>query len=474
MDSNSVLTFFKEITRIPRESGHEEAMTAYLQSFAASRNLKCRTDRKGNVVIMKDASAGKENVPVIVLQGHQDMVCEKISGHSHDFAKDPIEYEIEDGWMIARNTTLGADDGIGVAAALALLDSNVPMGRLECLFTTSEEVGMYGAHGMEEGMINGKVLINMDSEDEGQLFIGCAGGMDSIIEFSYAKEPLRQGFKTVRLKISNAVGGHSGDDIDKGRMNAVQQIARFLYGELEYGFQLILLKGGNKPNAIAREAEAIIATDDVDAAIGRFETFGKTLKNEFSISDPDVLFEAAPFRCTEKPIEEDVKVRLVSSLFACPHGVEAMSRDIPGLVETSSNLAAVRMKESGIIQVVTSQRSSVDSALAGIAAKVEACFRLAGAKVSHSSPYPGWKPRLDSKLLKVCVNSYEKLFGSKPEVKAIHAGLECGLFLTKFPDLDMISFGPTLRGVHAPGERLDLKSLDKFTALLDDVVCNYE
>jgi dipeptidase D len=473
MDSNSVLNFFKEITRIPRESRHEEAMTAFLQSFAAARNLKCKTDKSGNVVITKEASKGKESVPTIVLQGHQDMVCDKVSGYAHDFTKDPIKYEIENGWMIAKNTTLGADDGIGVAAALALLDSKQPMGKLECLFTTSEEVGMYGAHGMEEGFITGKVLINMDSEDEGQLFVGCAGGMDTLIEFSYKTEDFGSGFHTVKLNISNAIGGHSGDDINKGRMNTVQQMARFLYSHLD-DYQLIMLKGGNKPNAIARECEAIVSTADVDAMIDAFNSFAKDVKGEFSISDPDVVFQASAFRCTEKPIADDVKIRLVSSLISCPHGVEAMSQDIPGLVETSTNLAAVRMNESGTIQIVTSQRSSINSALDGMAKRVEACFKLAGAKVEHSSPYPGWKPNMESPLLKFCVASYNKLFGVQPEVKAIHAGLECGLFLTKFPDLDMISFGPTLRGVHAPGEKLELASLDKFVALLNEVILNYK
>lgn len=473
MNSSKVLEIFKEITRIPRESGHEEPMTAFLQQFAKDRNLECKTDATGNVCIIKEASPGKEGVPALVLQGHQDMVCEKRGGVDHDFLKDPIKYVVEDGWMIAKDTTLGADDGIGVAAMLALLESDLPMGRIECVFTISEETGMDGAFAMEPGFFTGRTLINLDSEDEGQMFIGCAGGLDTIARFAYEREDLAPGYVPVRLEIGGAQGGHSGDDINKERVNTIQQMARFLSSELPHGLQLIMIKGGNKPNAIARECEAIVAVPDKDALISRFNDFGSELSHEYSKSDPDVYVSAAAFRCTEKPVCSAVAERLIRSLFACPHGVEAMSQDIPGLVETSSNLAAVRMQRQGEIEVVTSQRSSIGSARKMMAAKVEACFVLAGAQVEHNSEYPGWKPNLDSKILKVCVDSYRKLFGRDPEVKAIHAGLECGLFGEKFGDLDMISFGPTLRGVHAPGEKLELASLDKFTDHLIDVVTSF-
>ena len=251
-------------------------------------------------------------------------------------------------------------------------------------------------------------------------------------------------------------------------------MARFLYSESEYGLQLILVKGGNKPNAIARECEAIIAVPDVDATIKRLNGFGNDLRNEYLKTDPDVTVSGEPYRCTEKPVEGDVARKLIMALFACPHGVETMSQDIPGLVETSTNLAAVRMHRQGVIEVITSQRSSTSSARRMMAAKVEASFALAGADVVHSGEYPGWKPNLDSHILRVCVDSYKKLFGHEPEVKAIHAGLECGLFGEKFGDLDMISFGPTLRFVHAPGEKLDLASLEKFTEHLIDVVTTFE
>ena len=476
MDSQSVLEIFKEITRIPRESGHEEKMTAFLQKFAADRGLDCRTDATGNVVITREAAPGKENVPAIVLQSHQDMVCEKNSGCDHDFARDPISYVIEDGWMIAKDTTLGADDGIGVAASLALLDSDIPTGKLECLFTISEETGMDGANATESGLFTAKTLINLDSEDEGQLFVGCAGGVDTTAVFKYTEESVDASFTALKLRVFNAIGGHSGDDINKERANTVQILARFLYGEYSGGYRLVSFNGGNKRNAIAREAEAVILLDAAGAKAleDRFGKFAADVKAEYHRTDPDISFECIRTENPGKAVDKDTARRFIFALTAVNHGVLTMSQDIAGLVETSTNLAAVFMNVPGEIKVTTSQRSSTDSAKKFMADKVEAAFLLAGAEVSHSDPYPGWTPNMDSHILDVTVASYRKLFGVEPEVKAIHAGLECGLFLTKFPDLDMISFGPTLRGVHAPGEKLDLASNEKFVRLLVDVVSNFQ
>ena len=476
MDSQSVLEIFKEITRIPRESGHEEKMTAFLQKFAADRGLDCRTDATGNVVITREAAPGKENVPAIVLQSHQDMVCEKNSGCDHDFARDPISYVIEDGWMIAKDTTLGADDGIGVAASLALLDSDIPTGKLECLFTISEETGMDGANAIESGLFTAKTLINLDSEDEGQLFVGCAGGVDTTAVFKYTEENVDASFTALKLRAFNAIGGHSGDDINKERANTVQILARFLYGEYSGGYRLVSFNGGNKRNAIAREAEAVILLDAAGAKAleDRFGKFAADVKAEYHRTDPDISFECIRTGNPGKAVDKDTARRFIFALTAVNHGVLTMSQDIAGLVETSTNLAAVFMNVPGEIKVTTSQRSSTDSAKKFMADKVEAAFLLAGAEVSHSDPYPGWTPNMDSHILDVTVASYRKLFGVEPEVKAIHAGLECGLFLTKFPDLDMISFGPTLRGVHAPGEKLDLASNEKFVRLLVDVVSNFQ
>lgn len=474
MDSSSVLDIFKEITRIPRESGHEAPMTEYLQNFAAAHGLPCKTDAIGNVLITKPAAPGKENVPTLVLQGHQDMVCEKNAGVQHDFSKDPIQYVIEDGWMIARDTTLGADDGIGVAAGLALLASDLPTGKLECLFTISEETGMDGAEALRSGFFTGKTLINLDSEEEGEFCIGCAGGVNTIAKFDYQTVNRQEGWTRLELKISGGLGGHSGEDINKGRMNTIQQMALFLREELDYGFQLYLFKGGNKPNAIARECTAVISVRDSNATMRRFSYFALRCKQEYGETDPNIKFTVGFSFIMEKVLDPAFTNRFIESLASCPHGVQAMSKDIPGLVETSTNLAAVKMTQRGVITVVTSQRSSITEDCRAIAAKVEKNFTDAGASVQHLYEYPGWKPDVHSHILQECVESYRRVFGTEPIVKAIHAGLECGLFLTKFPDLDMISFGPTLLGVHAPGERLELASLDKFVDHLKDVVCNFK
>ena len=475
MDTTTVLKYFQEITHIPRESGHEAPMTAYLQAFATDHGLPCKTDRTGNVLITKPASAGKEKVPTVVLQAHQDMVCEKNADFEFDFLTQPIPYEIEDGWMIARNTTLGADDGIGVAACLALLESPNPMGCIECLFTISEETGMDGAFGLESGFFDGKILINLDSEDEGQIFVGCAGGMDTTATFPLRREALRPGYKTLKITVSGAQGGHSGDDINKERANALRCLLRFLFTELQYDFQLLTIEGGNKPNAICREAYAIIAVpeDEAEDMKADVKAFSDILAVEYATSDPDVRAVCQSVHSPVAPIEEGHAANLIATLLAVPHGVEKMSADIPGLVETSSNLAAAHIKDD-VLTVITSQRSSVSSELHAMAERVEAAFFLGDFDVEHHGEYPGWKPNLQSHILEVAVNSYRKLFAVEPEVKAIHAGLECGLFLEKFPELDMISFGPTLRGVHAPGEKLELASLERFVAHLNDIILNLE
>lgn len=476
MNSEKILSIFKEITRIPRESGHEEKIVEYLVNFAKEHGLEYKTDDVNNVVITKPASKGYEDRSTIVLQGHTDMVCEKNAGVEHDFAKDPIRYVIEDGWMIAKDTTLGADCGIGVAAQLAALIDPAPCGKIECLFTSSEETGMDGAFGLKPGFITGKTLINLDSEDEGELFIGCAGGLDTTAVFNYIPEPLPADAKCFSVRIFNGVGGHSGDDINKGRANAVQLLARFLndcLSSADFKLSLCCIDGGNKRNAIARESSATVAlTGDEAAFKSDWDSFSADVKGEYSVTEPDLSFALESVPAPAFTFDTDSAMRIVRGLYAAPHGVLSMSADIPGLVETSTNLASVKVLEGNKVRVGTSQRSSITSARRAAAAKVEASFLLAGAEVTHEGEYPGWKPTLDSEILRRSVASYKKLFGVEPAVKAIHAGLECGLFLEIYPDLDMISFGPTLRGVHAPGERLDLASLDKFTLLLDDILHN--
>ena len=453
MNSEKVLSFFKEITKIPRESGHEEHIIAYLQEFAAQRGLECKTDEAGNVLIVKEAASGHENVPAIVLQSHSDMVCEKNEGVEHDFAKDPIRYVIEDGWMIAPDTTLGADCGIGIAAQLALLDSDMPCGKIECLFTTSEETGL-----------------------EGEIFVGCAGGIDTTAEFNYKEEPVCEDFELEEIFVKDAMGGHSGDDINKGRANSVQLLGTFLYSILDLDWQLVKIDGGNKRNAIAREAKAVIAaeSDTLDIINERLEEYASDVAEEYGAIEANLKLGYESVE-GEYPVAVDEMTawNLVAALCASPHGVLKMSQEIENFVETSTNLASVKMTEPGVIRIGSSQRSCVTAARRAAAAKMEACFVLAGAVVKHEGEYPGWAPAAESPVRDACVASYKKLFGVEPKVKAIHAGLECGLFTEKFPGLDMVSFGPTLRGVHAPGERLDLASLDKFVALLTDVVTTY-
>ena len=475
MNSDKVLAYFKEITKIPRESGHEEHIIEYLQDFAASQGLECKTDDAGNVLIVKEAAAGCESWPTIVLQSHSDMVCEKNEGVEHDFAKDPIKYVIENGWMMAPDTTLGADCGIGIAAQLALLTSDVKCGKLECLFTVSEETGLDGAMALQPDFITGKVLINLDSEDEGEIFVGCAGGLDTTAEFHYTDEDVCEDFVYQEVYVKDGIGGHSGDDINKGRANAVQVLGRFLYSIRDLDWQLVSIDGGNKRNAIAREAKAAIAAeeDTLDIINERLASYAEEVAEEYGAIEKDLKVGYAEYNGERRvAIDEMTAWNLVAALCASPHGVLAMSQEIENFVETSTNLASVKMTKPGVIRIGSSQRSCVTAARRAAAAKMEACFELAGAIVRHESEYPGWAPAAVSPVRDACVASYRKLFGTDPKVKAIHAGLECGLFTEKFPGLDMVSFGPTLRGVHAPGERLDLASLDKFVALLVDVVAN--
>lgn len=475
MGTEKVISFFSEITRIPRESGHEEKIIAYLKQFAEKRSLDCKVDKCGNVLITCPASEGMEDRPSIVLQAHTDMVCEKNAGSDFDFSKDPIKYEIEDGWMIARETTLGADNGIGIATALAIMDDKSTVHpELEALFTTSEETGLDGARGLKAGFMKSKTLINLDDEDEGYFCVGCAGGMDTVGTFAYKDKKFPEGAVATKFSISGGLGGHSGDDIDKNRMNAVQQIARFLDQALAYNVSLCSIDAGNKRNAIARGGELVLAIParKEDALVELFNRFASELKEEFRLTDPDIAFSAEPVSWNGASVDNATAKALSKALLAIPHGVIAMSADIPGLIQTSTNLASVKMDRGRKIVVGTMQRSSVNSERLFLSRRIAAVLEMARAKVKFSDGYPGWKPNMDSPIKEKAVAAYVKLFGHEPVVRAIHAGLECGLFTEKFPDMDMIAFGPTLRGVHAPGERLDLASLDRFYAVLLEILKN--
>ncbi len=474
MESSKIFTLFDQITKIPRESGKEAQIIQYLINFAKERNLEYKTDSAGNVVIKKPATNGMENAPVVVLQSHSDMVCEKNSDSSFDFDNEPIKYTEEDGWLIAKETTLGADCGIGMAAQLAILDSDdVEHGPVEALFTTEEETGLTGAKSLQPGFITGDILINLDSEDEGELFIGCAGGIDTTARFNYNIEKSDSERSFYKVTIYGATGGHSGDDIHKNRANANQILFRYLYQlATEVKFTISLIDGGNKRNAIAREAFAVIAlkSENIELAGSLFSKLVNEVREEHQVSDPELNGKFEEHQRVDTCIEDRVAGNLIKVLNGVPHGVLAMSQDIPGLVETSTNLASVKMEEPGVIKVGTSQRSSLNSARYNASKRVESLFLLAGANVSHESEYPGWKPRVDSPLLEKSRNAYLDLFGYEPVVRAIHAGLECGMFLDKFPKLDMISFGPTIRGAHAPGEKLEIATVEKFRKLLLEIL----
>jgi dipeptidase D len=472
----SVWKYFGEITKIPRPSGKEEKMIEYVTGFATQHNLDYRKDDLGNIVIRKPASPGFENRSSVCLQSHLDMVCEKNSDSNHDFEKDPIETLVDGDWLKANGTTLGADNGIGIAAQLALLaDDTIQHGPVECLFTTDEERGLNGAKGLSEGFITSKILINLDSEDEGELFIGCAGGMNTIATIKYNVRRTPEKSVAFKIQVSGLQGGHSGTDIHKNRGNSIKILNQFLWeSRNRFGARLSVFEGGNLRNAIPREAYAVITVpeDYKDVFTGYFHDYGRILKREYMVDEPNIKITLDPAILPEKVLKKKVMEKLLNSLYACPHGVVSWSRVMENLVETSTNLASLKFEGMNRIVIGTSQRSSVNSARMQIANTVRSTFKLAGAQVEQTDGYPGWNPNPDSDILKITENSYKKLFNVNPAVKAIHAGLECGLFLEKYPYLDMISFGPTIVDPHSPSERISISTTEKFWQLLLDVLKN--
>lgn len=460
----AVFEYFAEINKVPRPSKHEEKMIAYLKDFAEKNGLAFKTDEAGNVLIAKAATPGMEGRPTVVLQGHMDMVCEKRSDRVIDFENDPIETFIDGEWMRAKGTTLGADDGIGVALAMAILtDESIKHGPIECLFTRDEETGLTGAFAIEPGFMTGKYLINLDSEDEGEIFIGCAGGVNTDIEFEYYAESMPEGYVAMKVVVDKLTGGHSGDDINKNRANANKILARFLYDiGGKYDVKLCSIDGGNLHNAIPRHAEAVIAVPDEQKHEVRsdFNIFAAAIQDEYHTTEPNAEFVMESVELPETTIDDITANNLIAALNAVHNGVYEWSQDIPQFVETSSNLASVKMPEEGKIKIVASQRSSTKSQLDAVCNVVASAFNLAGADVLINEGYPGWKPNPDSELLKITVEKYKELFGKEPKVRAIHAGLECGLFSEKYPGLDMVSFGPTLRGVHSPDEKLLIPTVE--------------
>ncbi|MGL5706360.1 MAG: aminoacyl-histidine dipeptidase [Tannerellaceae bacterium] len=458
-----VWKYFDEITQIPRPSKKEEKIIAYLENFAKERNLEFKKDKAGNVVITKPATPGYEALPTVILQSHVDMVCEKNNDTDHDFDNDPIRTRIENGWVKAEGTTLGADNGIGVAAELAVLASDdLEHGKIECLFTVDEETGLSGAFALESGFLTGDILLNLDTEDEGEIYIGCAGGKDTQAFFTYQPAMSPEGYFYFRVDVKGLNGGHSGSEIDKGLGNANKILTRYLY-ELKKKFDIVLceIDGGNLRNAIAREARAVVGVPASEKETARImlNQLAADVEGELKAVDPNVRLTMESVERPAHCIDRKTSYNLINSLYACPHGVIAMSHAIPGLVETSTNLASVKMKADNTIVVGTSQRSSTESSKDDVANMVAATFQLAGAETKHGDGYPGWKPNTDSLILKVAQESYKDLYHKDAQIKAIHAGLECGLFLQKYPHLDMVSIGPTMRDVHSPNERLEIESV---------------
>ena len=455
---------FYEVTQIPRPSKKEGKMIAFLESFAKKHGLAYKKDQVGNILISKPATPGMENRQTVVLQSHMDMVCEKNNGTKHDFEKDPIETIVDGEWLRANGTTLGADNGIGVAAEMALLASDdIDHGPIECLFTVDEETGLTGAKALQAGFMTGNILLNLDSEEEGQIFMGCAGGKDTQALFHYQPQEALADHLYFRIDVKGLNGGHSGGEIHKGLGNANKILFRFLYILKKKGYDFVLasVDGGNLRNAIAREAHAVIGLRPEDKENVRIllNHFTADIENELKHVDKNVRLV---MESVDKPafyIDDATARNIIFAMQACPHGVIGMSHDIEGLVETSTNLASIKMKENNTVLVGTSQRSSVESCKEMIANQVAATFLLAGAEVTQGDGYPGWEPNPDSEILKVAKATYEKLFHKEPLIMAIHAGLECGLFREKYPHLDMISFGPTLRDVHSPNERIEIKTV---------------
>jgi dipeptidase D len=459
--------YFLELSRIPRCSKHEAAVSRFVVDTARRLGLSATQDRSGNVVVRKPASRGRERAPSMCLQGHLDMVCEKSAQVSHDFSTDPIVLVRRGNALMANGTTLGADNGIAVATNLAIMaDGTLQHGPLEFLFTVDEETGLTGAHNLEPGFIESRTLLNLDSEEEGALYVGCAGGRDTVGTWAAAFEAPPDGFVPIGLSVSGLRGGHSGVDIDKGRGNALKLLARVLHALEHHGARLARIDGGNKRNAIPRDAHAMLYVEDASDARNLIDEWNRTFGAELASTEPDILVAMANPSAEEKRVlrERDQR-QIVQALTALPHGVIKMSPDIPTLVETSTNLA-VATTNGNTITIATSQRSSVGSEIDEIVDTVSSILALAGARVEHSDGYPGWKPNLESPILQTAVATYHSLYGKTPEVKAVHAGLECGIIGERYPGIDMISFGPTLEGVHSPEEKIYIDTVPRFWAFL--------
>ena len=478
LNPKAVWQFFDEICSIPHPSHKEARLSKHLQEFGKKLGLETLVDEYGNVLIRKPASAGYEKCESLLFQSHIDMVCEKNSDVDFDFDNDGIQPYIDGEWVKAKGTTLGADDGIGVAYQMAILaDNSFKHGPIECLFTVDEEVGLLGAHVLKEDWIKSTMLVNLDSEDQGEFCIGCAGGVNTVAKYDQSLQSPAKDYLFMQIKVGGLIGGHSGVDIDKNRGNAIKILAELINRISAEGDVVIAsIDGGNLHNAIPREASATIGVEYKIKETARVITnvFIAEKQSELS-SDEKLDIELSTTDKAESVFAPAVSKSLIKGLLACPHGVLKMSEDIPGLVETSTNLASVKMIGNEIV-IETSQRSSVSAEKENIRKMVYDAFASNGASsVESDEGYPGWKPNVNSKIKNIAVDTYEKLFNVTPNVGAIHAGLECGLIIEKYPELDMISIGPTIIGNHSPAEKVSIPTVEmtwRHVLAIIDTVCN--
>ncbi|MDP2424533.1 MAG: aminoacyl-histidine dipeptidase [Bacteroidales bacterium] len=465
LEPKAIWKHFHSLTQIPRPSKKEERIIQFMKEFGESLGLETIVDKVGNVIIRKPATPGMENRVGIVLQGHLDMVPQKNSDKQHDFEKDPIETIIDGDWLKANGTTLGSDNGMGVAAAMAVLeDKNLVHGPIETLFTVDEESGMTGAFNLQPDFLKGDILLNMDSEDEGELYIGCAGGINGNFKFAYVEEKVPAGMKSYKISISGLKGGHSGLDIPLGRGNSCKITTRIIHhGILDHGMCLSSIDAGNMRNAIPREATAVVVLPEAetDKFNKCFTGLVEKITAELAVTEPDLAISFEPVAMPDHIMDIDAQNRMIKAVYGCPNGVMRMSDAMAGLVETSTNLSIVKSGK-GEVKVICLLRSSVDSAKADLVAMMGSIFELAGAQVEFNGEYPGWKPNPDSAILKLMQEVYLQHYSKIPEIKAIHAGLECGILGAAYPNWDMISFGPTIRFPHSPDEKVNIPSVVKF------------
>ena len=464
---------FTQILNIPHPSKKEEKIVRFMKEFGENLNLQTIADNAGNVIIKKPASTGMENFKTVILQAHLDMVPQKNADTKHNFETDPITAYVEDGWVKAEGTTLGADNGLGVAAIMSVLESKtIKHGPIEALFTGDEETGMTGAFGLKKGILNGSILLNLDSEDEGELFIGCAGGIDSNVEYTYSEDTTPENFSAYKLSILGLKGGHSGCDIHLGRGNANKIMNRILWETAQTTeLRISSIHGGGLRNAIPRESTAVVLIPKGKILDKLISQTAEDIKNELSLKEPSLEISIKPIELPKTIMNQNSQNQLLNTIHVAPNGVLRMSDGMPGLVETSTNMAQL-IVENGKIKVLFLTRSSVDSAKLNVSNTIMALFDLIDAKEIHSGSYPGWNPNMNSEILHIAKDIYKKTFNKDAAINAIHAGLECGLFKSVYPDMDMISFGPTIRNPHSPDEMTEVVSVQKFWNYLVEILAN--